>query len=756
MYASASSINLALNKPATASSTWNSGSLASNAVDGNSRSEWGPANLSEAPWLKIDLGKVTQFRSYAVESWIDRYNGAIKLEVSNDDLTWTEVDVVSGNTDIRIFRTLSQPVSARYVKVTITAWSFFPDITEFELYNDAPAAPTNVTAASGDGEVTLNWSSVSNAASYDVYQGTAPGSYDLTPVASVNETTATLTGLTNGVNYYFTVKSSNQYGSSLFSNEVSATPQIPAPAAPTGLTAAAGNEQVILSWNAVAGAYTFDVYKRNAEDSYDSIPVATVTGSTYTYTVTGLTNGTTYNFVVKASNMGGDSGSSNEVSATPQVPVPGAPVLLPATVSDSKVSLAWNSINGSTGYKVYKSTASGEYGAEEATVTSSTYNYEVTGLTNGTPYYFVVKATNPGGDSAASNEVSATPITYPAAPTNVIAVAGNRQAVVSFDESSENGGIPITRYEVTALPGNITAVGSASPITVEGLTNGITYTFTVKAVNDAGSSTASAASNTVTLSSTTESSPAPQPTPTPTPTPASTPSPTPGSTPVSEPVNHVFNSSLVDEKNLASAIESKIGEANKAGIKNELNDSKGHWAEKTIDTYVKLNFIRGYTNGQFKPNANITRAEFASLISRVFNLNAATGQSANMSDISSHWAKEAIEQLAGAGVLGGYSDGTFRPNQAISREEIVVILSRIVNLNSMNQDDSKGNFTDLSTANSYATQAIKSAAKAGIVSGRNDGEFDPHGNTTRAEALTIIQNALRLNPQIKELLNSLN
>ncbi|MNI74285.1 hypothetical protein D3C73_1303620 [compost metagenome] len=74
----------------------------------------------------------------------------------------------------------------------------------------------------------------------------------------------------------------------------------------------------------------------------------------------------------------------------------------------------------------------------------------------------------------------------------------------------------------------------------------------------------------------------------------------------------------------------------------------------------------------------------------------------------------------------------------------------------MNQDDSKGNFTDLSTASSYATQAIKSAAKAGIVSGRNDGEFDPHGNTTRAEALTIIQNALRLNPQIKELLNSLN
>ncbi|OKP82154.1 hypothetical protein A3848_29520 [Paenibacillus sp. P32E] len=842
VYAGASSTNLALNKTATASSVWGGYAYASYAVDGNSGSEWGPANTSTPPWLKVDLGSVTQFNKYAVETLTGRYNSAIKLEISNDDLTWAEVDTVSGNTNVKLSRTLPQPVSARYVKVTITAWSLFPDITEFELYSDIPSAPTGLTATAGDSQVTLNWSGVSNATSYDVYQGSAPGVYDVTPVANLTGTTATIAGLTNGETYYFAVKSSknnvnsaysnevsaipqmpapaaptgltvtagdgqatlswngaqgaadyalysrtagdsydhtpvatvsgatytytvtgltngttynfvvkatNAGGSSGSSNEVSAIPQMPAPAAPTGLAAAAGDGQATLSWNGAQGAAGYALYSRTAGDSYDPTPVATVSGATYTYTVTGLTNGTTYKFVVKASNPGGSSGSSNEVSATPQVPVPGAPVLLPVTASNSKVSLTWNSIDGSTGYKIYKSTTSGAYGAEEATVSSSTYSYDVTGLENGTPYYFVVKATNPGGDSAASNEVSAIPVTVPASPTNVSATAGNGQATISFDIPSVNGGSPITNYEVISSPGNISAVGTASPITVEGLTNGVTYTFTVKAVNALGSGTASAASNAVALVV-----PPSEPTPKPTVIPTPTPTPTPTVTPT--PADNAFNSSIIDEVGLVSAIGSKIAEAIKAGVKNDLADSKGHWAEKTIETFVNLNFIRGYENGQFKPNGNITRAEFAMLISRVFDMSATTGPSVAVSDISSHWAKEAIEELVGAGVLSGYGDGTFRPNQAISREEIAVLVSRIVNLSAVNKDDSRGDFTDLSNASSYAAQAIKDIAKAGIVNGMNDGTFNPHGKATRAEAITIILNTLSLNPQIKDLLDSLN
>ncbi len=757
----AGSTNLALNKTATASSLW-AGTLPSNAVDGNPRSEWGPSTASGSPWLKVDLGSVTQFNSYVVETWSDRANSAITLETSNDDLTWTVVDTVSGSTTNTINQTLSQPVSARYVKVTINSWSFFPAITEFQLYSNTPDAPTELAAITSDGQVTLNWSSVLDATSYKVYQGTSPGIYDAAPVATVNGTTTTLTGLTNGTTYYFTVRSSNEHGDSSASNEVSAKPQIAPPTAPTGLTATAGNGQVTLSWNSVSGAVTYDVYKGTTLGSYESIPVATVSGATYSYTETGLTNGMTYFFVVKASNSGGNSDNSNEASATPQVPVPGVPVLVPATAGDSHVSLTWSPIIGSTEYKIFKSTTSGAYGSEETTVSGSIYSYDVTGLENGTTYYFIVKATNPGGESAASNEVSETPKTVPSSPTDVTATAGNQQATVSFSIPVVNGGSPITGYEVTASPGNITAIGAASPITVTGLSNGTMYTFTVKAVNGAGSSAASAvskdvtptspsrnrdksvtdtssASSTSTISSTPTISPAPAPTPEP-----------------AQPTVDVFKSSIVNVASSVKAIESKVAEAKQANAKIEMADIKGHWAEKAIDTFVKLQIIKGYGDGQFKPNGNITRAEFAMLISRAFDISGGADHSAAMSDISSHWAKEAIEKLANAGVIGGYGDGTFKPNQTISREEMAIILSRIVNLSGVNKDDSKGNFTDISIASSFATNAIKDVAEAGIINGKSNGAFDPQGNATRAEALTIVLNALNLHPQVKNLVDSLN
>ncbi|CAK4843192.1 unnamed protein product [Aphanomyces euteiches] len=184
------------------------------------------------------------------------------------------------------------------------------------------------------------------------------------------------------------------------------------------------------------------------------------------------------------------------------------------------------------------------------------------------------------------------------------------------------------------------------------------------------------------------------------------------------------------EQSPVREIESKVAEAKNSTVKVELADTKGHWAEKTIDTFVKLHVIEGYGQGKFNPDGNITRAEFAAVITRVFDISGANG-SVVLSDVGSHWAKGAIEQLARAGVIGGYGDGTFKPDKTISREEMVVILSRILSLD-------------------------KDAAEAGIISGKNNGAFSPHEKATRAEALTVILNALNLNPQVKTLLDSLN
>ncbi len=178
--------------------------------------------------------------------------------------------------------------------------------------------------------------------------------------------------------------------------------------------------------------------------------------------------------------------------------LPGVPVLQPAVAGNESVTLTWSPAEGAIGYNIYQSESAGVYDAEAATVSGSVYSYDAVGLTNGTTYYFVVRALHPEGDSAASNEVSAIPATVPGAPENVSARAGDRQATIVFTAPEDDGGGDITGYEVTGLPGPVTATGIASPITVNGLSNGTAYTFTVKAVNGAGKSLASMVSNVVT------------------------------------------------------------------------------------------------------------------------------------------------------------------------------------------------------------------------------------------------------------------
>ena len=175
-----------------------------------------------------------------------------------------------------------------------------------------------------------------------------------------------------------------------------------------------------------------------------------------------------------------------------------APVIQSAVAGDGHVNITWSAVPGSTGYEVYASMVPNSYTEPAATVAGTVYDYDITGLTNGTTYYFAVKAINAGGDSPHSAEVSATPRTVPGAPVNVMAAAGDGQATVSFAAPSDNGGSPVTEYIVTSNPGAITARGAGTSIIVAGLSNGTNYTFTVRAVNAAGSSMESAASNTVT------------------------------------------------------------------------------------------------------------------------------------------------------------------------------------------------------------------------------------------------------------------
>ncbi|SFM50839.1 Fibronectin type III domain-containing protein, partial [Paenibacillus sp. 1_12] len=707
-------------------------------------------------------------------------------------------------------------------------------------------------------------------------------------------------------------------------------------AAPRVESVAGGDGHVLLNWSEVSGSVSYAVYQSTASGTYGAA-VATVSGSVYD--LKGLMNGTTYYFVVKAVNPAGISAASNEVSATPQVPLPGAAILQPALAGNAQVSLTWNPVIGSTGYKIFKSTASGTYGATVATVSGSVYDYKATGLINGTTYYFVVQATNPGGDSAASNEVSATPVTVPAAPMDVTAAAGNGQAIVSFTIPAVNGGGAITGYEVTASPGNITATGAASPITVTGLSNGTTYTFTVKAINSAGNGAASAASNEVTprARSNSNSNSGGSDTSTQLATPSTEDT---GGTVVQILVNGkaenagtattttVNNQAVttiwIDSKKMEdmlalanqhtvitipvntntdvvvvelngqivksmeqkqavveiktenatytlpaqhiniSAVWDQLGKnmqledikiqieiskptidmvkiVENSAVKGEFTivapplnftvkanygdttievskfnayvertiaipdgvdpskvttgvivdpdgtvrhvptkiviidgkyfakvnsltnstysivsnpvafkDVAQHWAKDAVNDMGSRMVLSGIGNEQFSPDREITRAEFAAIIVRGLGLKMENG-TLPFSDVkTSDWYSSVINTAYGYHLISGFEDGTFHPNDNITREQAMVMIAKAMTITNLkaklpvqSTDATLRPYTDTADASSWALSSMADSVQAGVISGRNSTGLAPKAYITRAEVAMIIQRLLQ-------------
>lgn len=177
------------------------------------------------------------------------------------------------------------------------------------------------------------------------------------------------------------------------------------PAAPTGLSAMAGNAQVALTWTASSGATLYYV-KRSA---ITGGPYAQAgTPSAANFTDTGLTNGTKYYYVVSAYNSYGQSANSAEVSATPVAAVPSAPTGLTATPGNMLVTLTWSASAGATSYNVRRGTTSGgPYPTLAGSPTTNTFTDS--GLTNGTVYFYVVTAVNSAGESGNSNQATAIP-----------------------------------------------------------------------------------------------------------------------------------------------------------------------------------------------------------------------------------------------------------------------------------------------------------------------------------------------------------
>ncbi|WP_198299767.1 cadherin-like beta sandwich domain-containing protein [Tumebacillus avium] len=161
---------------------------------------------------------------------------------------------------------------------------------------------------------------------------------------------------------------------------------------------------------------------------------------------------------------------------------------------------------------------------------------------------------------------------------------------------------------------------------------------------------------------------------------------------------------------------------------------------KVLEEGVIEPYITGYPDGTFKPDRGITRAELASILLRVINIKAEASVSIYSDVSASNWAAPAIAEVTKRGLMVGYPDGTFQPNQQMSRAEIAIVLGKVKQLSGTPQ---KSTFTDIDKH--WAKNAILLAEQAGLLSGHTDGKFRPDNALTRAEAVVIFNKVLGWN-----------
>ena len=202
----------------------------------------------------------------------------------------------------------------------------------------------------------------------------------------------------------------------------------------------------------------------------------------------------------------------------------------------------------------------------------------------------------------------------------------------------------------------------------------------------------------------------------------------------------------IDSKNISSkdeeiAIYAVLGDSYDFTLvsipKNEIQftDIRGHWAEKNIVDFVSKGYVSGYNDGTFRPNNKITRAEFVKILNKVFELTKSSGKVFN--DTKTHWAKYDIDIAVTNGVCSGKSATEFKPNDAITREEAAVMISNYKKI-SDNNFDKINKYKDSSKVASWAKPGVEGVIEKGYMSGYLDNTYRPKNKITRAEAVATL------------------
>ncbi|WP_177246056.1 immunoglobulin-like domain-containing protein [Paenibacillus sp. BC26] len=171
------------------------------------------------------------------------------------------------------------------------------------------------------------------------------------------------------------------------------------------------------------------------------------------------------------------------------------------------------------------------------------------------------------------------------------------------------------------------------------------------------------------------------------------------------------------------------------------SDIAGHWAEANIKKAVSSGIVKGYQDGTFKPGKTVTRAEFAVMLMNVLK---PQGEGAQLTFMDTAkigtWAQKAVAQAVQAGIITGYADGSFGPNEEITRAEMAAMIAKATG--TPVKEVAATDFADDKDIPAWAKAGVAFVKQAGIVQGKGDNQFAPRDHATRAEAVTVLLNLL--------------
>ena len=387
------------------------------------------------------------------------------ISVNADAVTtpYTARTIDANGNPVGPFRPVGNLASAMATKIVV-----IQDDADFPTPAPTPPdAPMNLMADPGNGQVALSWDPTDDE-TITGYQSqhSADGGTAWTRWADItvgDDITHTVSGLTNDTEYTFAVRAVNNVGPGDAATAM-ATPVAPVvpPERVTGLMATAGDTQVTLSWTAPdAQAPAVASYQYSDNNGVDWMDITGSDATTTSHIVTGLTNGQTYTFIVRAvgpGTMNYGPASSAVVATSVATPPPAKPASATATVGNGKITVTWAAVTGATGYQKSVDAGTTWTAIDDMDISANADNtmlsIDVAGP-NGTAISVMVRAVGAGGPGAASDAAAATPMASAVIETFSGTIPAKSYVIVVADENTV-AGLP------DSFPTNLTEGSSAT------------------------------------------------------------------------------------------------------------------------------------------------------------------------------------------------------------------------------------------------------------------------------------------------------